>query len=466
MLKKGISFVNYTILICGLIIGVGIVCMLIMQNSLIKEDMEHLAYEELAQEVKQARRHIAFDGEQNPYIQNEFFDIEDEGELDGEIYVFLQTMSGVYMTGKVPEDCKYGVGIGLVSLKKISVGSDKYYIATRRGKNQKGSEVNSKYMICAMISVDAIRESYHSLWSKSYLFFIIIVIVFLLFALTLRRLISFPMKQLNELIQKSGENLDFTEKLKYDGFFRELQMLTEANNQLYQRIQQELERQEAYNANISHELRTPIAVMHAQCQLSRETAEKKHDEDMLKSIEVFERQTTRMKNLVDQLLQLTVLDREGVSLSVEDIDVRDVIESVCDDILYISKKNIEIKYSLQPVVIHANMNLIVIVINNLVSNAFKYSEDNSTIQISCGEEQNQIYVCIQDEGCGIEKEHLSRIFESFYREDTNRNTEGFGLGLSQALKIAEYYGGGIQVESKKNVGSSFTFFIPKQNEKK
>ncbi len=137
---------------------------------------------------------------------------------------------------------------------------------------------------------------------------------------------------------------------------------------------------------------------------------KKHDEEMLKSIEVFERQTTRMKNLVDQLLQLTVLDREGASLSVEDIDVRDVIESVCDDILYISKKNIEIKYSLQPVVIHANMNLIVIVINNLVSNAFKYSEDNSTIQISCGEEQNQIYVCIQDEGCGIEKEHLSRIF--------------------------------------------------------
>ncbi len=118
------------------------------------------------------------------------------------------------------------------------------------------------------------EESYRSLWNKSYLVVIIIIFVFLLFALALRRMISFPMKQLNESIQKSGENLDFTEKLEYDGIFRELQMLTEANNNLYRRIQQELERQEAYNANISHELRTPIAVMHAQCQLSRETAEK------------------------------------------------------------------------------------------------------------------------------------------------------------------------------------------------
>ncbi len=70
-----------------------------------------------------------------------FYDIEDEGELDGDIYVFLQTMSGNYITGKIPETCKNGVGIGLVSLKMISVGSDKYYIATRKGKNQKGSEV-------------------------------------------------------------------------------------------------------------------------------------------------------------------------------------------------------------------------------------------------------------------------------------------------------------------------------------
>ena len=76
--------------------------------------------------------------------------------------------------------------------------------------------------------------------------------------------------------------------------------------------------------------------------MSREVAEKKQDKEAIKSIEVFERQTNRMKNLVDQLLQMTAIDRKGITFSMEDIDVRDVIESACDDIAYI--KNHTCKY--------------------------------------------------------------------------------------------------------------------------
>ena len=200
-------------------------------------------------------------------------------------------------------------------------------------------------------------------------------------------------------------------------------MLTDANNHLYQRVQQELERQEEFNANVSHELRTPIAVMHAQCQVSREVAEKKQDKEAIKSIEVFERQTNRMKNLVDQLLQMTAIDRKGTTFSIEDIDVQDVIESACDDIAYIDTKHITFEYSLQPTIIQANMNLIYIVINNLLSNAVKYSDEGAKIYVSCGEKDGKSYIRIQDEGCGIEKENISKIFESFYREKKDRNAE-------------------------------------------
>ncbi len=191
-------------------------------------------------------------------------------------------------------------------------------------------------------------------------------------------------------------------------------------------------------------------------------AEKKQDKEAIKSIEVFERQTNRMKNLVDQLLQMTAIDRKGTTFSMEDIDVRDVIESACDDIAYIDTKQITFEYSFQPTIIHANMNLIYIVINNLLSNAVKYSNEGTKIYVSCGEKDGKSYIRIQDEGCGIEKENISKIFESFYREEKDRNAEGFGLGLSQAMKIAEFiWGGGIYVESTKNKGSIFTFFIPK-----
>lgn len=464
MLKKKISFVNFTIILCGLLVAAGTICLLFMQNKLIKEDAKYLAYTELAQEIKRAKKYIEYD-ENTPYIKNEFYDLEEGEEYNDNIYVFLQSKDGEYITGKMPGKAKTGIDIKLKSLTMVTFRGDRYYIAARRGRMKNGVEENSPYMVCAMISVKAIKDNYRSLWHQSYFAIGIVAAFFILFALLLKNLIAFPMKQLNDSIKKSGENLNFTNNLEYYGCFRELQMLTDANNQLYQRVQQELERQEEFNANVSHELRTPIAVMHAQCQLSREIAEKKNDADALKGIEVFERQTTRMKNLIDQLLQMTAIDRKRETLSVEDIDLRDVIESVCDDISYIDTKQIVFEYALRPTIIHANLNLILIVINNLISNAVKYSEVGSRIRVSCGEEQGQCYVCIQDEGCGIEKEHLARIFESFYREDVNRNTEGFGLGLAQAMKIAQLYGGGIKVDSRKNEGSSFTFFIPTTEKK-
>ena len=375
--------------------------------------------------------------------------------------MFLQSRDGSFLDGRMPDDFRTGLDIGLQSLTKVTFQGERYYVATRRGKMKNGTEDDSFYLVCAMISEQAVKDNYRELWHQSYLVIGVVGAFFILFALLLRYLITVPMRQLNESIKKSGENLDFTDSREYKGCFKELQMLTDANNHLYQRVQQELERQEEFNANVSHELRTPIAVMHAQCQVSREVAEKKQDKEAIKSIEVFERQTNRMKNLVDQLLQMTAIDRKGTTFSIEDIDVRDVIESACDDIAYIDTKHITFEYSLQPTIIQANMNLIYIVINNLLSNAVKYSNEGAKIYVSCGEKDGKSYIRIQDEGCGIEKENISKIFESFYREKKDCNAEGFGLGLSQAMKIAELYGGGIYVESTKNKGSIFTFFIPK-----
>ena len=73
----------------------------------------------------------------------------------------------------------------------------------------------------------------------------------------------------------------------------------------------------------------------AQCQLSREIAEKNNDYEMLESIAVFERQTTRMKGLIEQLLQMSILEKNKINLSVEDVDLLDVVESVCDDAVII-----------------------------------------------------------------------------------------------------------------------------------
>lgn len=461
MLKKKRSFVTYTIVFTALLITVGISCLLYIQNSLMKDDMELMAYEQLTQEVRQIRRYLAYDKDGNPYISEGFYNREEESDTDEEIWVFLQSKDGDIIYGAAPDGYADNPDVSGKSVLHMDVGNEKYFAVIRQGRSDKEElKKTSSYKICVMVPVSNLRYNYRDLLYKSYSVIAAVAIVFVIFALVLKRLIVVPVGKINSSIEKSVDNLDFTENIVYNGPFRELDMLVDANNNLYKRVQQELERQSEFNANVSHELRTPVAVMHAQCQLSREIAEKNNDSEMLESIEVFERQNSRMKGLIEQMLQMATLDRDNVTVDMEEVDLLDVVESVCDDAEYICKKNLKFVYDLRSTIVRANMNHVVIVVNNLVSNAVKYSNDGGTIEVACGEWKGNYFISVRDEGRGMGKATKERIFESFYRGESDRSTEGFGLGLSQVMMIVRYYGGTVDVDSQPGKGSLFRVLIP------
>lgn len=449
------------LIITALLITLGISSLLVIQNSLMKDDMELMAYEKLTQDIRQVRRNILYDNEDRPYIEPKFFERDEDSDGNENVILFLQSKEGEILSGSAPEGYEYNPEISKKKVVHISVGKDAYFAVIKKGRSDSEPlDKKSGYKICAMVLVKEIEYNYRDLIYKSYSVILLVLVAFVISAFVLKKLVAAPVSELNRFIVKSVDNLDFTEKMKYDGPFSELDMLVEANNNLYDRVQQELERQEEFSANVSHELRTPVAVMHAQCQLSREIAEKNNDHEMLQSIEVFERQTDKMKSLIEQILQMSVLERGDGKFSVEDVNLLDVVESVCDDAEYICKKNIIFRHDFTSTIIRANMNLIVIVVNNLVSNAIKYSDDGGVVEVSCGAKEGLCYISVRDEGRGISPEQKTRIFESFYRADSVRNAEGFGLGLAQVLKIARYYGGTVKVDSEVGKGSTFTFEIP------
>lgn len=462
MLKKKKSFVTYTIIVTALLMAAGVSGLLFIQNSLMSDDMELMAYEKLSQEVRQAKKYVKYDENHNLYIAGGLYNREEDTDDSSEnIWIFLQSNEGDILYGTAPEGYEANPGVSGSNTIQIEAGGKKYFAVVKNGKFVK-SRTNKKaaYKICALVSHKDMMQNYRELRYKSYSVIAIVAIAFAIFALVLRKMIADPVKKLNNSIEESVNNLDFTENITYDGPFRELDMLVEANNNLYNRVQQELERQYEFNANVSHELRTPVAVMHAQCQLSREIAEKNKDSEMLGSIEVFERQTARMKGLIEQLLQMSVLDRDNVKIPMEEVDLKDVIESVCDDAQYICRKDIEFSYDLKSVVVTANMNHVVIVVNNLVSNAVKYSDNGNRIHVSCGEKEKSYFIEVSDNGRGMNAETKNRIFESFFRGDADRSTEGFGLGLAQVMKIVKFYGGRIYVDSVLGEGSTFTVEVP------
>lgn len=260
MLKRKISFVTYTIIITALILVVGISCLLVIQNNLMKDDMNLMAYKKLTQEVAQIRRYIVYDSQKKPHIDDGFYDREDDPDSNEQIYVFLQGNDGEILDGEVPEEYADNPDISIRDLMHIDAGKVKYFAVVRQGRTDKEPlKKTSKYKICVMVSVRDIESNYSELLYKSYCVIGIVLIAFVIYAFALRKLIAVPMGSLNRSIDKSVDNLDFTENLEYDGPFKELDMLTDANNNLYRKVHQELERQAEFNANVSHELRTPVA---------------------------------------------------------------------------------------------------------------------------------------------------------------------------------------------------------------
>lgn len=461
MLKKKRSFISYIIGITGLIILAGVVSLLIMQKSLIQSEIEHRANDRLFREIRRVKSYIRFDKAGVPYIKDNYYDkaFSEDETMDCEIYVFTRDIEGAFYDGSVPKGYNNSLQGAVKDFKVVRIGEREYYAASRKAipKKDKASDItDASYMISTMVAMSDIKTEYRGLWIRSCVVILVVGVLLFVFAIVLKRRLLVPVKELEESIKSNCENLNFTEKLNYDGPFIELELLIDANNALNDRILKELDRQKEFNANVSHELRTPIAVMHAQCQLSREIAEKTGDENMLESIEVFEKQTTRMKGLIEQVLRMSMLDSKKHTFSDEDVDLLDVIESVCEDMEYVCDKDIRFSYDLKSTVIRANMNLIVIVVSNLVSNAIKYSNPGKTVSISCGKEKGYYYIRVKDEGCGIEKNKQSKIFDSYYRDSDNRNLEGYGLGLPQVMKISQYYGGTVKVDSLPGRGSTFT----------
>ena len=175
---------------------------------------------------------------------------------------------------------------------------------------------------------------------------------------------------------------------------------------------------------------------------------------------LIERQIKKTNQIITQLLQLSRLDQERIEINFEYVDLRDIVEQVCENEKVKDQKQIDIRLHLEKAEAWVDVGLIMIVIRNLVSNAMKYSKPDDPIDIHLKREEDTIKFVVQDYGCGMTEEERKQIFDRFYRADKARNSEGFGLGLSISSKIVELHHGQIKVASVENRGSIFTLLLP------
>ena len=209
-------------------------------------------------------------------------------------------------------------------------------------------------------------------------------------------------------------------------------------------------------SNVSHELKTPLAVMRNYAALLKQPG--LSEEERWEYAAGIDGAVARMSTLITNILKLNKLENQQITTQPETYDLS---EQVTQCLLGFEelweKKDLEIDADIdEGVSIHADPEMLTLVWNNLISNAFKFTEPGGTVGVSVKVEGDWAVVTVTDTGCGMSAETLRHIFDKFYQGDTSHATEGNGLGLALVKRVVYLMGGELGVDSALGEGSSFT----------
>jgi len=217
-------------------------------------------------------------------------------------------------------------------------------------------------------------------------------------------------------------------------------------------------------ANVSHELRTPLTTIKGYAETLLEGALK--EEVASQFVQVIKRHSDRLEKIVEDLLVLSRIESKQFQLKMESLSVSELIGDVLDFIKEpLSKKKISVSLEEIPpaLLVYGDRQYLEQVFVNILDNAIKYGRENGRIVISTTErDQREVEISVKDDGIGIPKEDLLRVFERFYRVDKGRSHElgGTGLGLSIVKHIVQAHGGRVWAESQLEEGSTFYVTLP------
>lgn len=290
-------------------------------------------------------------------------------------------------------------------------------------------------------------------------FFIIIIIGGITTYVFVNRALK-PVIQLNDNIKRINEN-NLNSNLIVQGPHDEIKELTISFNKMIAKLDNAFASQKRFNSRVSHELKTPLAVIKTNIDVLN-SKQGKSVEEYEETLAIVEKSVVKMDAVIESLLDL--IKQENVPLN-ETIQINGILEDVIEDLSVIAmKEEIELDLQINEVKndVVGNEILLYRALYNVVENAIKYNKVNGNVKITSVQEKDKIIITISDTGKGIEEEEYNKIFEPFYRtEGMNLSSNnGLGLGLSITKSIITMHGGDIQVTSNINKGTTFTVSLP------
>lgn len=392
--------------------------------------------------------------------------IQEDKEL--EIDDNLQTLNGSIQLSIFNNQKEFIYGNSPLNFKFDDTLSDNGKVRILKHKNQRWYLYEEKYFYKGYgdLWVRGVVESSVLEYTIEAIFFITLVgLPILLIFITIggyifSKQLFKPISKITEIAQEINDGDDLTKRINLGNGKDEIYNLANTFDNMFDKLQKSFENEVQFTSDVSHELRTPISVIMTQSEYGKDI--EMTPEEAKHTFNIIFKESKKMSQLVSQLLTLVRIDKGHLKLNLENIDIGELLEiSLETQQINANKKNINFITNIEEnIFTFIDEIMILRAFNNIISNAIFYGKENGFLKISLKKENNKIFITFEDNGIGISKENLDKIWIRFFQADYSRTTDNSGLGLPMVKGIIEAHNGNISVTSELGKGTTFSIILP------
>lgn len=274
-----------------------------------------------------------------------------------------------------------------------------------------------------------------------------------------------PVGQMTETVNAITDSTDLSLRLQQSDNKDEISELSRTFNHMLEHLEERFIHEKQFTSDAAHELRTPVSVILSHCEYALEN-EELSDKDR-REVQIVYEKAQYLSDLVDALLMISRTEKKNYRLNKDMLDLSILAESVVEEMeAEAAEKGIKLKLAdhMREPEFCGDMTMLVQLFTNLISNGIKYGKHGGHMNILLREEKGLVVLQFEDDGIGIARKNLDKIWERFYQEDASRESKGFGLGLFMVKRIVELHRGSIEVSSTEGKGTVFTVILPRMSE--
>lgn len=377
------------------------------------------------------------------------------------IYISVYSVQGTLLYGRIPSMFSGAPMLIMDEIQQVTSAQHLWYV----------------YDYCQKI------EGYGNLWVRgiasrtqtdsSLLILVRLALIFLPFFvlciaaggyLIIRKTLA-PLADMTETARQISEGNDLSRRIKVGDGKDEVHKMAHTFDRMMDKLQASFENEKQFTSDVSHELRTPVTVILSQCEYA--AREDTSPEEVRGCIRTITNQARKMSVLISQLLTLARADSGKQQLHPEMLNLSELAEIITEEQRSIAlAKNITLETDIPPdILFFGDETMMMRFFINLISNSITYGRQNGHTLISLSSGDGYITGSVADDGIGIEKDKLDKIWNRFYQADSSRSSaerQGSGLGLPMVKWITQAHKGSISVESCPGTGTRFTFTFPTQ----